>query len=79
MQSKGITIIQLSPKEIKSMIAEAIDTGYDSVFGMSKESMMKKLEIKSETTFYDRLRRGKIISKEVGGSNRYFLPNFKDT
>lgn len=69
-----MTIIQLKPEELRDMIAEAVDTGYDSVFGMSKEGMMKKLDIKSETTFYDRLRRGKIISKEVGGSNRYFLP-----
>lgn len=72
---ENMTIIQLRPEEIKSLIADAIDTGYDSVFGMSKESMMNKLGIKSETTFYDRLRRGKIISKEVGGSNRYFLPS----
>lgn len=70
-------VTQLTEKKFREIVAEAITSGYDPVFGMSKESMMNKLEIKSETTFYDRLRKGKIVSKEVGGSNRYFLPDSK--
>jgi len=61
-------------EEVRKMVRDLMPSAYDPVFGLSKEQMMERLGIKSETTFYDRLRKGKIVSKEVGGSNRYFLP-----
>lgn len=69
------TIYKLTKSELIDLAKEIKETAYDSVFGLSRDQMMQKLNIKSETTFYDRIRSGKIISKEVGGSTRYFLPN----
>lgn len=66
-------ILQLDKEELRELIREFKSSTYDPVFGMSKDQAKEQLEIKSDTTFYDRVRKGKIISKEVGGSTRYFL------
>ncbi|HET8735201.1 MAG TPA: hypothetical protein VFM69_01250 [Pricia sp.] len=66
---RGITVTELISK-----ISDIKKSGYDPKIGFSKKRMMEELEISSDTTFYDRLKRGKIASREVGGSNRYFFP-----
>ena len=68
------TILQLNKEELRELIQEFKHSTYDPVFGMDKDNAKQHLGIKSDTTFYDRVRNGKILSKEVGGSIRYFLP-----
>ncbi len=68
------TLYYLDKKDLIEVVRNALKSSYDPVFGFSKEQMMEELNISSPTTFYDRVKKGKIISKEVGGSQRYFLP-----
>ncbi len=63
----------LSGEQLYDLASHLKQSVYDPVIGLSKKEMMRQLGISSDTTFYDRVRRGKIKDKEIGGSTRYFF------